>query len=245
MLWRKIDTDLRMKMSKKQVKADYYSSEKIVSEYDHKRFLRGGGVYVAEKETEMMQYFLGKHCSSDSIVLDCPVGTGRFIPLIGQFTKHIIAVDISDAMLENASRYQAERFIKSSADNMPLEENSVDFWVSSRFFFHFEDLDGFFQEASRVIKSKGGFAFDVFNWSPRSLLPEFILGGQTYNHKLDYIQQLCDKYRFSIVEVRRAFFIPTYIASFIPNSLVSSIENWTDEVLPNYKTKSYFFLIKD
>ena len=234
-----------MKMSKKQVKADYYSSKKVVLEYDQKRFLRGGGVYVAKKETEIVQYFLREYCSSKSVVMDCPVGTGRFLPIINKFTRHIIAVDISDAMLKNASKYKAERFVKSSADNMPIEKDSVDFWISSRFFFHFETLDNFLKEADRIIKPGGYFAFDVFNWSPRSLLPEFILGGKTYNHNLSYIQQLSSKYNFNITEVKRAFFIPTYIASFIPNFFVVFIENLVDKFFPKYKTKSYFLLVKD
>ena len=233
-----------MKASKKQVKANYYSSEKVVSEYDQKRFLRGGGVYVARKETEIIQYFLTKCCSDSSIVMDCPVGTGRFLPIINQVTKHIIAVDISDAMLKNASRYKAEEFIKSSAEDIPIEKKSVNFWISSRFFFHFENLDSFFKEADRVIKPEGFFVFDVFNWSPRSLLPEFILGGKTYNHQLDYIRQLSNKYNFNIVEVRYAFFIPTYIASFIPNFFTVFIENLVDKVAPKWKTKSYFLLVK-
>jgi ubiquinone/menaquinone biosynthesis C-methylase UbiE len=233
-----------MEKNKKQAKQDYYSSDKVVSEYDHKRFLRGGGVYVAKKETEIIQYFLTRNCNKNSIVLDCPVGTGRFLPLINQITENIIAADISEAMLKNASRFKAKKFIRSSAEKLPIEENSIDFWISSRFFFHFMDLDVFFKEANRVLKPGGYFVFDVFNWSPRSLLPEFLMGGQTYNHKQNYIKSLSIKYHFDILEDKQAFFIPTYIASFMPNLLVTFIEDLLDRISFKFKTKSYFLLVK-
>lgn len=230
---------------KGQIKADYYSNEKVVLEYDQKRFLRGGGAYVAKKETEIISNFLKEAClAGENIIMDCPVGTGRFLPLINQFSEHIIAVDVSSAMLKIASRYNAEEFIESSAEDISVLDDSIDFWVSSRFFFHFSDLDPFFSEADRVIKSGGFFAFDVFSWSPRSLLPKFLLGGKTYNHKEDCIILLSRKYGFDVVVSKKAFLIPTYIASFLPNIVVTLIENISDKIAPNFKTKNYYLLRK-
>lgn len=229
--------------TKNHIKTKYYSDTKITDDYDYKRFERGGGIFVAEEEIRVLHILLDRaELSSESVLLDCPTGTGRFLPELERISKNIIAADISPAMLEIAKKYSAQQYIEASADKLPLENASVDFWLMSRFCFHFDSLDVFFEECVRVIKPGGYLAFDVFNFSPRSLLPEFLLGGRTFNHRLNRIRKLCVKHGFEIVLRENNFFIPTYISGFLPNIFVKAVEKLTHVILRFAKTKSYYLL---
>lgn len=223
------------------VKEKYYSDSRISGDYDRRRFGRGGGAYVAATEEAILRRLLtaaGVHAGS--VAVDCPVGTGRFIPLLQTHTRRVIAADISPPMLEIARRHGAEEYIRCSADRLPVSDASVDFWVMSRFCFHFRALEPFFAEAARVIKPGGSLAFDVFNWSPRSLCPGFLLGGRTYNHGPAVIAGLMSRHGFEIALRESAFFVPTYVAGYLPNGLVIRLERLADRFMPRAKTKSYY-----
>jgi ubiquinone/menaquinone biosynthesis C-methylase UbiE len=225
------------------IKVKYYSEENITVEYDYKRFGRGGGKFVAIQEMKIIDDMMKRaSLSSESYILDCPTGTGRFIPMCKEYTPYVIAADVSQAMLDEANKFDAHEFLKCSASEVPIPNTSIDMWLMSRFLFHFDDLNRFFREASRVVKPDGFMLFDVFSWSPRSLLPARLLGGRTYNHRLAVISRYSRENGFELIEKKDAFFIPTYIAGFIPNSIVKFVEKLTDKLLPKLKTKSYYLL---
>ncbi|PIT99544.1 MAG: hypothetical protein COT74_11130 [Bdellovibrionales bacterium CG10_big_fil_rev_8_21_14_0_10_45_34] len=227
-----------------ETKRIYYSKSEVVDIYDWKRFQRLGGRYVAKKENSALEELLTlAKIDSASLILDCPVGTGRFIPNLKKFSNNIIAADISPSMIEVAKSYGASEYLVCSADQLPLANETIDLWVMSRFCFHFEDLSVFFKEASRVLKKNGHLIFDAFNWSPRSLVPSPFLGGKTFNHPPAELNKILGVHGFEIVKRLPTFFIPTYISTFIPNFLVEGVERISDQVAPLAKTKS-FYLVK-
>lgn len=76
------------------------------------------------------------------VVLDLPCGTGRFWPAIADTgVARLIAADNSESMLKVADRHRLrgdypESLLKTSAFDIDLEDNSVDFVVCMRFFHH-------------------------------------------------------------------------------------------------------------
>src|SRR5438045_5397120 len=111
-------------------KQRYYSDTNVVREYDRRRFVRGGGRYVGEIELATVRDLLHKlHLKPGDLALDCPTGTGRFLPLLREFQLETIAVDISTAMLELAGRVPEVRCLQASADALPIEAASVNVWL--------------------------------------------------------------------------------------------------------------------
>lgn len=93
-------------------------------------------------------------------VLDVPSGTGRFLPILAQFRMRVIAVDLSDEMLQEGRRHY-ERFphspcsVVASAAALPLADESVDAVLCSRLVHHFalaKDRIGIMSELARVCR---------------------------------------------------------------------------------------------
>ena len=188
-------------------KKNFYKISKIVEKYDYKRFHRGGGKYVRELENRIIYNFIKLVYKNNFKFLDCPVGTGRSLPIIKKFSENILCVDTSEEMINySKKKFPDVKTLNSSADQIKTKSNSINVFVSIRFLFHFKNLNPFFAEARRVLGPNGYYLFDVFNWSPRSLLKYKFLGGKTFNHNLKYISKMCKKYKFEIIKKKKLLF---------------------------------------
>jgi len=127
--------------------------------------------------------------SSYGTVLEIGSGYGR-IPLYLAREREVAwssycAVDISQTMLERFVEYR-ERFaanadsalypICTSADDLPLEDDSIDLAISSAVFLHMGKsfVARALAEIARTLRPGGRFAFDVSfpnSWNPPNLLP--------------------------------------------------------------------------
>lgn len=224
-------------------KERYYRDPKIVREYERRRFGRGGGRYVAEKETAILRGLIaGLDLPPGSRVLDCPTGTGRFLPLLRELQLEPIAADISPEMLELAGRADGVQCIRASADALPLEAASVRLWLMSRFAFHFADLRPFFREAVRVLAPGGWLVFDSYHWTPRSWIPgaQRGLGGRVHCHKRPALEGWLAESGLRMVEEIPAFVVTPYLYGFAPEFVARRVEHLFDAIAPRWKTKSYF-----
>lgn len=95
-----------------------------------------------------------------STVLDCPCGTGRFIPLITGKGFHYTGADISDAMMEEARKIAPSapiEFVKADAEKLPFADNSFDCVIVWRLLQHIVDPVirlQILREAARVSRRK-------------------------------------------------------------------------------------------
>ena len=133
----------------KKTKISYYSEDDCVDEYDFRRFVRGGGRHVAAVEEAAFNQCLQKFGGRADILLDCPCGTGRLVPLGKLFANTVFCADTSPKMLEYAARHSPDVLLNEDASDLQSEAETIDIWLSARFFFHFRDLSPFFQEAGR------------------------------------------------------------------------------------------------
>lgn len=125
-------------------KADVYDSHRIDDQY-----------WSAENES--LQYALRKLPNLQN-VLDAPFGTGRFLPYYVDHGLSVIALDISDDMLNQARVKYPEQMsqVKVLLQDMnciPLPTNSVDLVVCYRFLpwiVSFSEAEIALRELSRV-----------------------------------------------------------------------------------------------
>lgn len=228
-------------------KAQYYSNAEVAKHYEFRRFVRGGGGYVAKKEAACISNLLNATgLSAGGLGLDCPTGTGRFIPVLQSIGITVIAADISNSMLALAEQYGADKYLNESADALSLGDNSADIWLMSRFCFHFDDPRSFLREAFRVLKPNGYLVVDFYNWTPRALIPgkQAWLGGRTYTHTKSKVAEFAKEIGFSVVNEQPVFAIAPYLYGFVPSVAVLAIEFLSDYLPQSLKTKSYYLLQK-
>lgn len=86
-------------MTRTSATANKYQG-KIAQTYDKQRV----GKRKWEKEHEVVTAFLNKHVPTDELILDCPVGTGRFIPYYIETNRPAYCIDIQQDMLNLAAK---------------------------------------------------------------------------------------------------------------------------------------------
>ena len=99
--------------------------------------------WMARREKRIVRELLSGHAGADA-VLDLPCGGGRLSSVIGEFTGTIIEMDIAAGQLlygQRVSRCRAKQiWVKASAFDIPLEDNSVDGTVCMRLSHHLYTL---------------------------------------------------------------------------------------------------------
>jgi SAM-dependent methyltransferase len=74
-----------------------------------------------------------------SLILDSPIGTGRFLPLYAELHASVIGVDVSEDMLVQASdraqelRMGGATFLQGDAMRLPVRSDTIDIAVCIRF----------------------------------------------------------------------------------------------------------------
>ncbi len=79
-------------------------------------------------------------------VLDCPSGTGRFLPTLASLNMSVIAMDTSDAVLRQGRRQHSlfkvpPVVVAGSALNLALPDDAVDVVLSARLLHHIADRE--------------------------------------------------------------------------------------------------------
>ncbi len=108
----------------------------------------------------------------DTIVVDVASGPGWTAAVATGRGATAIGVDISQSMVEEASRrHPGIEFRLGSAEDLPIDDQSVDAVVSAFGMPHFADHAAFAAEAFRVLRPGGKLAFA--SWYPPAENPFF------------------------------------------------------------------------
>lgn len=135
---------------------EYYEGS-IVRDYDRKRKRQAGW----QAEQDALTRFLRKaSLRTGSLVLDIPVGTGRFLDTYARLGYRVLGIDISADMLDaarhrsRAAGLQDAVFEFGDATQLRLGDKSVDLAVSVRFLNHMEleTVRSVIAELARVAK---------------------------------------------------------------------------------------------
>jgi len=113
------------------------------------------GDFVSE---HLHRYCIVTDYIKDKVVLDIASGEGYGSNLMASVAKNVIGVDIdSDAVTKANAKYKKDNLVfkTGSADNMPIEDNSIDVLVSFETIEHHDKHSEMFREIKRVLKSDG------------------------------------------------------------------------------------------
>jgi ubiquinone/menaquinone biosynthesis C-methylase UbiE len=93
------------------------------------------------------------------VIVDIGCGTGRFtFPLAKRFSAQVIGIDPSQTMLDSArlkSTSGRVRFLQAAAEQLPLEDGTVDLVFMSMMLHHLEDSARAARECRRVLRIGG------------------------------------------------------------------------------------------
>ncbi len=98
-------------------------------------------------------------------ILDCGAGTGKLTETIIKYypESHVIPMDINNNMVQNRKNKNID-FVMGNVENMPFNDRTFDYVVSSFVTRNLSNVDNFFSESFRVLKPGGIFAtIDAFN----------------------------------------------------------------------------------
>lgn len=125
-------------MSRDEPTIEYHAKSSYdysqANSYEKTRFSGAMGRYRWKREQDAVGALIA--CiPKGSTVLDCPCGMGRWWPLLLERADEIIAMDISEGMLEKAAerpevQSKSVRLMRGNAEEIPLEDGSVDFVFS-------------------------------------------------------------------------------------------------------------------
>jgi ubiquinone/menaquinone biosynthesis C-methylase UbiE len=111
-----------------------YQNGSSIEKYEKERFSGVFGKYLYAREQKAVSALVEMLPNGISI-LDCPCGNGRWWPVLARRAKHIIAVDVSQGMLDHAAKQSHPFEIKietrkEDAEDLSLADNSVDYVFS-------------------------------------------------------------------------------------------------------------------
>lgn len=122
------------------------------------------------RRCRLFKEFIGNR---KSLVLEIGCGTGLFTKELAETDNQIVAIDISEALIEKAKERVHTRNVEFVVDNAyktKFKPNSYDFIVGSSSLHHLE-VDLALKEFSRILKPGGGIMFT----EPNMMNPQIAL----------------------------------------------------------------------
>ena len=154
-----MNADERERWERKQ---KHYQDERVVREYDARRFEGVLSARSTEKKWGAIKKALGQEFENAREFLDVPCGTGRFASRLAESGKRFVQADLSAEMLASAREVGgAAGQVRGDAANLPFADASFDVVLSIRFLFHVprELRPGILREFARV--ARVGVVVDV------------------------------------------------------------------------------------
>ncbi|MEO1240539.1 MAG: class I SAM-dependent methyltransferase [Pseudomonadota bacterium] len=129
------------------------------------------GVRIAERFTELMRQY-GSSPLAWSSIIDIGCGVGRFALPFAGCCQHVYAVDISDAVLEEARTYCRSMpnisYHRNDGETLSdFDDNSIDYGFCGGVLQHvkyFDVISSYFCEAIRVLRIGGVFTASFQVW---------------------------------------------------------------------------------
>jgi ubiquinone/menaquinone biosynthesis C-methylase UbiE len=102
-------------------------------------------------------------------VLDAGCGTGQSATALKEISHHVVGVDASAGMIEQAPQDPAIEYIVAPCEDIPTEDASFDM-VTAGLSFHWFDRPKFLSEARRLLRRAGWLV--IYNNSFRAQMKE-------------------------------------------------------------------------
>jgi ubiquinone/menaquinone biosynthesis C-methylase UbiE len=140
------------------------------TEWDEREFFRSGEINVAnEVMPEMLRICGGSRSPLDLTMLEIGCGVGRMTRMLARIFKHVVAVDVSAEMIEQAKANLRDYpnvtlVLGDGASLAAVPSNSIDFAFSFIVFQHIpstEVIYSYCREVHRVLRAGSLFRFQV------------------------------------------------------------------------------------
>ena len=210
-------------------KASKYGDRRFVRDcYAQKHTARAGLLRHLVEQQWVEKYLVGR-------VLDCGIGTGRFVEGLLVRGHEVIGVDFSLEMLrylQETRRQNDFHLVRSDLGSLPIRVESVDSVMCIRVLFHLPNYLDVLQEFMRVAKTGGRVVFDVRSGEHLALCQRLarllrlrrVPGEREPSDPIDYsvavhlseIRALANKFGGRLVALHPYDFLSTYWVGAIP-----------------------------
>jgi ubiquinone/menaquinone biosynthesis C-methylase UbiE len=106
--------------------------------------------------------YLGGIAPSRQLAWDCGTGNGQAAIGLASVFDRVIATDASEKQISNAQPYDRVEYRVAPAENSGIQSGTIDLIMVAQA-LHWFDLDRFYAEARRVLKSDGILAASAYN----------------------------------------------------------------------------------
>lgn len=128
-----------------------HAYDRASCQYDHWKWQE----FWRRNEQPLVGELLGREGTVD-ITLDIGMGTGAYVELLYSYSRDVVGIDVSMGMLNvSQPNHPTAVHVCASAFELPFREESFQRVLAARMLSHYECIDGFFAQASRVISAGG------------------------------------------------------------------------------------------
>jgi SAM-dependent methyltransferase len=106
--------------------------------------------------------YLGSIAPGRQLAWDCGTGNGQAAVGLASLFDRVIATDASEEQIANARRHEHVAYYVAAAENSGIDSGTLDLIMVAQA-LHWFDLNRFYQEARRVLKSDGVLAASAYN----------------------------------------------------------------------------------
>jgi ubiquinone/menaquinone biosynthesis C-methylase UbiE len=204
---------------------EWYQSPEVAASYDRKRFSRGGQV-IDRRERRAVFDALGR--VEGRRVLEVACGTGRFTAALATRGAEVVAVDVSEAMLDRARARVAAAgvadrvsFVRGDAAGLPFPDDAFETVVGVRFLHLAADPARFLAELARVARES--VVVDTFDRRSVRVAYTWLLpmGSRLYDD--EEVRRLFAAAGLDPVAVDRAFVVPFGVYRLLPVGLAGAL----------------------
>lgn len=118
--------------------------------------------------------YLASQALDHDLAVDCATGNGQAALGLTKYFKKVVAIDASQAQLNNAVQHPQIEYMLDSAENLSLTEYSIDL-ISAASGLHWFDSKKFYNRARQVLKPNGILAvWTYYGWSSQSGVDQVI-----------------------------------------------------------------------
>jgi ubiquinone/menaquinone biosynthesis C-methylase UbiE len=172
-------------------------------------------------------FFTWHHCRDDleelldlhpeSVLLDLGGGTGELVEelTVGTPVRRAVVLDANQSMLRQGHSRRGHH-IRALADRVPLQPGTVDRFLMTDALHHMDDVEGVFEEISRLAGEEARLVVEEFNtsvWSGRLISRlEHLMGLDSRFYSPEELVDVAARFGFTCEEVRERGFL--YYACF-------------------------------
>ena len=106
--------------------------------------------------------YLGSIAPSRHVAWDCGTGSGQAAVGLSSVFDRVIATDASEKQIANAQPYERVEYRVAPGENSGIASETIDLIMVAQA-LHWFDLDRFYEEARRVLKTDGVIAASAYN----------------------------------------------------------------------------------